>query len=1062
MLLLGVLFFQNLSTALSATGAAFPDPNSPLGKKEHPRLFFTNNDIPEIRERIRNYYNSDFSQFVSLMDGFFNTNPGDGYLDYFDTRNYAFLCAIDPVSIGVAHQHTQKEYCDKAVERALTISDACDDHEHDFNNWWRTGGCKMSAPIAYDWSYRYISDSQRQQLADKIVKLYENKIGKEGFPPYDVNTPMISNQILPHIHGTIFGSLAIWGDPYVSADKENAMLAHMQEVFLKRIVGISDALYGPDKDGPYPGLFGSGNPEGPDYGLDITTAFVYPIMAASSALGENYFETSPFTKNIPLFYYYKLIPFAVNGRFYYAWHDTGTPDERAPFQTNCSGSLCNAQKARLFRLWAYRLKNTDPNLAGFISWMAGTSDFKISPSGYQYGNDVRVSTSSNDLYALFDMFIGGERDIPPLNPDQAHLPLFKRMGDFTMFKSSHNLYDSTYLEIDSPIWNYGGGHQKYMPTALQMSKYGNLIVKSVTAKGGSICPRATSGDSPAYGSMTGPYTDSEMSVGLLGTKTYSQSDSSQITEDSASDIGDIKSFDSVPNVFDVFGYDYRRMYIAGKIASEASQYMVYLRGAENNEYFVEFNHIISGYPNVKLIHTPVDIESVDGSWTGTGSSGSSSSNGRTYSVTNGYGGTHGRLFITSVLPLSASFRKFGGSGFEWVNADGNPVVGTALDPTCRYLSGFYTLNIKSTEPNFITVYQPGNANIMTSKTPVTPVDAAAMKGVKINDRVVLFSTTPSAPISSTGFTLQTTAPTYFILIGFNPEKAYNVNINGNIHQEVSSKGGVLSFIDANSGNRVISITSSTNQGKVAAPSIDPSGGSFLNSIQVSLATLTPDANVFYTKDGTPPTQISTLCGTSCTITLTGAATIRAKAFRQGLIESDETSAIFIKTALDTTPPTVSVSLSPAFGITDVTLVAVSSTANDASGISNVEIFVDENSKKVCPSSPCVYSSTFTAGIHTYYSTAKDASANQNQGRDPSLGAKSFEVLSSANSCPWDIYGQGGIPDGQVSLADVISELNFLYKQPGDPGYDPKNNFDSNPIITLADAISMLTHIGPCP
>ncbi len=776
----------------------FPNPGSPLARMVHPRLFFTAEDLPAIRDRIRTYYKAEFQTFVSAMDSVYSASAASkaDYLRHFDTRNYAFLCAIDPGTMGVNSQHSRQQYCDKAVEHALAISDGLREGSHDTKVWWRTGAGKMAASLAYDWTYNYASDAQRQQMANKIVALYENERGTDVFPPYNNNHHYISNQTLPHSLGVIFGALALWGDTYVSAAQGQAMLDHMQEAWLEQVTAISDALYGPDRNGRYPDLVGSGNNEGSSYGLDIYTSYVLGIAAASSALGQDYFQSSPFTKYVPLFYYYKLKPFPTDGQWQFAWHDTGAPMD-ASFPTGCDTQTCDDARARVLRLWTQDLKRSDPLLAGVTSWMVGSSEFRVPVTSYPYAEGVRQ-------YGLFDMFLGGERDVPPISPDAAGLPLFKRMGDWTVFKSSHDLHTSTYLEIDSPIWQYVGGHNDHMPSALQMSKYGTLLGKIVNTKSADVCPRSSTSAGPADGSMTGPYTSATLSLGLPTAKTTNQNLPELITEGSVSDIGDIQIFDSQAGVYDVFGYDYTKAYQKGSLATQAVQQMVYLRGAEQHEFFVEFNHIVSGFENRKILHAPADIEALGGSWTSLGS-GKWSSTAKTYSVTNTYGGSHGRLFITPVLPSQPGIVKIGGPGYEWVDADGNPVYAGALSDACRNITGYYSLQFRTPEPDLITVYQPGDSQTMATPSQVLSVSGSGMKGVQVDNRVVLFSLSPKSSINSTAYTVATSQSARHILIGFAPLTAYRVNINGTVQQVSSSRGGVLSFVDSGTGSRNVTV-----------------------------------------------------------------------------------------------------------------------------------------------------------------------------------------------------------------------------------------------------------------
>ena len=69
--------------------------------------------------------------------------------------------------------------------------------------------------------------------------------------------------------------------------------------------------------------------------------------------------------------------------------------------------------------------------------------------------------------------------------------------------------------------------------------------------------------------------------------------------------------------------------------------------------------------------------------------------------------------------------------------------------------------------------------------------------------------------------------------------------------------------------------------------------------------------------------------------------------------------------------------------------------------------------------------------------------------------------ASINSCPWDLFPDG-IPDGKITLGDVLFVLKDYGKMPGDAGYNPKENFNTNPQIDLGDVLTVLAHFGNCP
>lgn len=90
-------------------------------------------------------------------------------------------------------------------------------------------------------------------------------------------------------------------------------------------------------------------------------------------------------------------------------------------------------------------------------------------------------------------------------------------------------------------------------------------------------------------------------------------------------------------------------------------------------------------------------------------------------------------------------------------------------------------------------------------------------------------------------------------------------------------------------NNVVFTTDSSVQ-TVATPVISPNGGSFSDSVQITLACSTSGATIRYTTNGSDPTGSST--SYSGAFTLNSSATVKAKAFRSGYTDSGIASAGF--------------------------------------------------------------------------------------------------------------------------------------------------------------------------
>jgi hypothetical protein len=117
---------------------------------------------------------------------------------------------------------------------------------------------------------------------------------------------------------------------------------------------------------------------------------------------------------------------------------------------------------------------------------------------------------------------------------------------------------------------------------------------------------------------------------------------------------------------------------------------------------------------------------------------------------------------------------------------------------------------------------------------------------------------------------------------------------GEIQLAGSVTGGAnQSFTAPFSGDAVLHLLRSSPTPTVATPTITPNGGTFVDTVSVSLQTSTVGATIYYTTDGTAPSQVSRLYNGP--FTLTNSALIKAKAYLTGYNDSQEASAWFTVT-----------------------------------------------------------------------------------------------------------------------------------------------------------------------
>ncbi len=192
----------------------------------------------------------------------------------------------------------------------------------------------------------------------------------------------------------------------------------------------------------------------------------------------------------------------------------------------------------------------------------------------------------------------------------------------------------------------------------------------------------------------------------------------------------------------------------------------------------------------------------------------------------------------------------------------------------------------------------------------------------------------------------------------------------------------------------------------------------------------------------------------------GSHTITAKAFdAAGNVQTSSAVAITVSnsgSSSDTTPPTVSI-ISPVSNTVlnadydrtahttesyTSTAYTVSAAAADASGIANVQLFVDGSTTPAATVTTAPYNlttniSSMHCGVHTFKVTATDASANHHAARATvSFSVTLAENISNSGSC-------------RVGLADY-SLLKGLYGKSGSAITNPRADINGDGTVNLAD------------
>lgn len=779
LLVLSLLF---LTESLNAQ-TFVPQPNSPIAKGVHPRVFVTAAGVDAMRERIKTNYQPDFQNFINDLDHLYTTAAGSGSLGEWNelfaaARSFALLYQVDPATVGgVAALHTKKEYGAKALELGLYLAQELpndwDELHHGASNLTTGDGglASLALQIVYDWTHDFSTVEQRRTLASRLITMWNNR--------YNSSKVKLENHYAANVH-VYAGALCFYGDSdlgaaYTSSAKQ--MMDSFQDVFIERQLGVAANLFEGSSDWM----------EGDSYSADAYIGLMMLAGAAGSALGENFFATNPWLRDAPYYIYFSITPMPYKGEYYFTQHNT------------CSGLTGrNRHTSAIMNMAAASLVGTNPNLAAFAAWFCERSPYGLRVDDYAY-YEPRI-------YDFFYKFVFGTRAVPKKSPAETGIPLSFRLGQMHVMRSDHGFDDATLIQFFSAQYWYQNGHNEEESGSFNLHRFGPLVIAATCTKNaGSGIPRADGGKGMAQNNVLGLGPDNELSV-EMGNISDEEDTPQHFAIGANTHIGTVEAREYRPGLHDYVNYNYTRSYKGGSKATLARRALVYLRGAVNHEFVVVMDRLESKQEKYFVIHTPVDIEAVGGTWNAAGN-GHWTSTARTVQVANRLDRSHGQMYLTSVLPSNATLHKFGGEGYEWVWADGSPVsYSGAFGEIARFLFSDHTLQIRSPENLFLTVMQIGDANTIGEKAAVENTSGAGWIGVLLEkERLVIFSK-DEKPLTNFSYSINSAKVVKHLVTEVDKRREYVVSKGGTTLAKGSTgANGTISFSDNPNGTATYSI-----------------------------------------------------------------------------------------------------------------------------------------------------------------------------------------------------------------------------------------------------------------
>jgi hypothetical protein len=199
---------------------------------------------------------------------------------------------------------------------------------------------------------------------------------------------------------------------------------------------------------------------------------------------------------------------------------------------------------------------------------------------------------------------------------------------------------------------------------------------------------------------------------------------------------------------------------------------------------------------------------------------------------------------------------------------------------------FLTAAAKSTSTSSLSLSSTSPVTVAQGSSVTTTISTATLATSKHGNRSISFSVSGLPQGVSAAFSPSSCTPNCSTQLKLTASSSaaigsYTLNVTGKNKQYQATTSFALSVTQP-------------PMAAVNAPIINPDGGTFTNSVSVSLLTSTSGAAIYYTTDGTTPTQSSKQY--TAPFSLTASSLVKAQAFESGMTPSSQVSAWFTKDA----------------------------------------------------------------------------------------------------------------------------------------------------------------------
>jgi Heparinase II C-terminal domain/Heparinase II/III-like protein len=757
-----------------------------------PRLFFTAADVPMLRQRIVTTHADPWWALGTWSQphaGAFATKSGrDADLTHrYIERNafmYLMLAESNPVLAGQYAQIAKNWLLELATYEFSSIPNDA------FEYLW-------ALALGYDWLYSWpgFSEADKEAVREQLIEhtnVHVNKTGLNGFSTFPTGPAsaksIYDNQSTENNLGNAFAGLALW-EPDDRYGTNTSAQRYMDAAYAR----LREAYKAPQTHAPNGGYW-----EGQSYAAARLQGEVYFAYVWKVATGEDLIASNNHLRHAVYYWIYGLRPDGLSTR----------EGDQTCLPTGCDRN----------RFIAEILAHYDPyDPPGYVQWYA---HFK----GALTGGDLRWS----DLRFDWPDIVLYNPALPVREPSD--LPFYRHFAfGHVVIRTGWEIgppSDDTHLTFAIRDWI--SGHTHLDVNSFSLFRKGALAIDSGRYRGNSVNQaheRNYALRTIAHNTITvyrpgedfGAFANDGGQEFLWKEKKNPAEPRyvKDLYDGTRFDTGTLEAFEAGSdfyylkgNATDAYhskGFNARSDGKEAKI-SHFTRELAFFPDHPDQPYpmLVVFDRVVSlnaNWPKKWLLHA-IDEPLVNGTVTGV----------EVPDKIVRYAGdlvtishNDGKLFSQTLLPASATIRKVGGTGYEfWVDDPGkNYPPGDAV-AQADIEAGAWRVEVIPTTPaltdTFLHVLSLADASV--SAAPVaTRLDATAMSGAEVSNRVVLFSKT-GALVNDVTYTVSSSGTVCHLLTGIAPG-TYHVTQNGQSLPEsppiITSSQDTLSFESTDGG-----------------------------------------------------------------------------------------------------------------------------------------------------------------------------------------------------------------------------------------------------------------------